>query len=85
MKYHPHNCFFVDKQNEEKRGRQLNEKSRNPTYETWADKYSKPTTLPDQFREPPTGHHDPISPRDKTLDGGRVSSAPTYVPDSEDK
>ncbi|XP_033746697.1 trichohyalin-like isoform X2 [Pecten maximus] len=77
----------LDKQNEEKRLRQLNNKGNNATQETWADKFTsnhKPAGFPDQLKEPPSGYQDPYSPRDKTLDGGRVNSAPTHVPDTEE-
>ncbi|XP_021376540.1 trichohyalin-like isoform X2 [Mizuhopecten yessoensis] len=76
----------LDKQKEEKRLRQNNSKANTANQETWADKftYHKPAGYPDQLREPPAGYPDPFSPRDKTLDGGRVNSAPSHIPDKDE-
>ncbi|XP_060079427.1 trichohyalin-like [Ylistrum balloti] len=79
----------LDKQNEEKRLRQMNNKANNnASEETWADKFStnhKSAGFSDQLREPPAGNSDLYSPRDKTQDGGRVSSAPTHTQDTDEK
>ncbi|XP_069100936.1 coiled-coil domain-containing protein 66-like isoform X3 [Argopecten irradians] len=77
----------LDKQKEEKRLRQLNSKANYATQETWADKFTsnyKPAGIQDQLKETPGGQN-LYSPRDKTLDNGRVNSAPTHVPDNKDE